>query len=794
MSVKKLSLLVMSSLVAIGCYAIPAKHGFRSIKQPDGTTVKVSLRGDETNHMYINQAGERMIKNADGMLVAASADDLVSIKKKEQQRRAKRNMPIRRAASENTTQVPHVNSPRIPVLLVQYSDYKFKDADPLTTFRSFFSSGEKSAHQYFADQSNNKFTPQFDVYGPVTLTGKRADYGGNDSQGYDIGVGKMVGQACNAMDSQVDFSLYDNDGDGECDVVIVLYAGDGEASSYDDDAEDSVWPCQWDLASSEFGKSLKLDGTKVNLFAVFNELYGSDLKKIDGIGTFCHEFSHCLGLPDFYDTQYGPHFGMAHWSLMDYGCYNEDGFTPIGYSAYEKDFMGWIEIPEVKENTFYTLTPMNLKSEETDMAVRITNNSDKNEYYILENRAKQGWDKFMPAEGMLITHFTYSASAWNNNTVNDYDLQRATIIPADNSLKLDTEVVWGETYYYINDDDVLTDLWPQSYATELTDTSVPAAKVNTGKFMSKPITQIVRNADGTVSFWAMKKPLPQVEMPTNLRHSILDETTVDFTWESNDENISHYTLEVAEYVENPYTLLDDVDFSNSDWTSSGYTAVEDDALRFGSNKQQGVLTSGVYTTEEDHDNVSVVFRAKSYGSDASSVKVSLLDASSKELATQTVELSDAYKDYTLKFNVAGNTKFKVRFETVALKKRFYLSTAQIYSGDYSDAADTRRKKTPLKMVFENITDNHYTVTGLNPEGLYTYRVMAHPLDAETYDNSAWTEKAFIDVAVSVDTVNANVNKVVRWFTISGEALNEKPTVPGLYIKVSANRAEKVMIK
>ncbi|MDE6559111.1 MAG: M6 family metalloprotease domain-containing protein [Muribaculaceae bacterium] len=495
--------------ISVPAWSIPARRGLRSVKQPDGTELQVRLAGDEFHHYYVDVEGRMLLQDAEGYYRVADELQAEAARLRGIARRGRRNAGITRAAAENVSQVPHIGSPRVPVILVQYKDVKFKDSNPKATFENFFAKGDVSAFTYFKDQSRGQFTPQFDVYGPYTLSKNRRTYGGNDWEGYDKGVGKMVAEGCNGLNNQIDFSKYDNDGDGECDVVIVLYAGDGEASSSDWNAEDAIWPCQWGLEESDYGKSLKLDNTKVDLFAVFNELNGANLSKIDGIGTFCHEFSHCLGLPDFYDTQYGPHFGMANWSLMDYGSYNDDGYTPIGYSAYEKEFMGWLNIPEARENTAYTLAPLGQPYTE-DMAVKLTNPRDPDEYYILEARKKDNWDEYMPAEGLLITHFTYDASVWMGNTVNDEDMQRATIIPADNSLKMDKEEdpYYGETYYQVNEQDLLGDLWPYKNATELTDSSVPAAKVNTGGYMGKPVTDIVRNDDGSVSFIAMKSDKP----------------------------------------------------------------------------------------------------------------------------------------------------------------------------------------------------------------------------------------------------------------------------------------------
>ncbi len=492
--------IVMLIFVSVPSHGIPAREGIRVVRQPDGSEIELRLIGDEFYHEFFDSEGRPVRCDADGFFRPVSPESASARVKAAAVRRGRHNVAVRRENEEDKTQVPHIGKVKIPVILVQYQDVKFRDVAAHTTFSRFFSDGSKSATRYFVNQSNGQFEPQFDVYGPVTLNSMRYVYGGNDAFGADRGLGKMVAEGCRKVDREVNFAEYDNDGDGECDVVIVLYAGDGEASSSAYNAAEAIWPCQWDLETSDFGEALNLDNTKVNMFAVFNELNGEDLTKIDGVGVFCHEFSHCLGLPDFYDTQYGPHFGMGHWSVMDHGGYNDDGYTPLGYSAYEKEFMGWMQIPEAEPETSYTLSPMNKIVHPSDMALRLTNPADPSEFYILENRQLTGWDRGMPTTGMLITHFTYDRSAWEENRVNDFDLQRATLIPADGRLNLIPNSYYGRMFYDIDRDDEATDLWPIEGADNLTDLSEPAAVVNTGGFMSKPVLDIVRNDDQTISF------------------------------------------------------------------------------------------------------------------------------------------------------------------------------------------------------------------------------------------------------------------------------------------------------
>ncbi|MBR5727291.1 MAG: M6 family metalloprotease domain-containing protein [Muribaculaceae bacterium] len=552
---KKILTLLMVLLCAWSVVlAVPAKRGFQTYTQSDGSQITVQAMGDEFFHFFVTQDGlpvgvteqgdfHYMTATGVSSMMAHNAMDRNSAEQSfiEGQKASMKQamaMPPRAQARQasalplkaGTTQVPTLGSPRVPILLVQYTDKKMSHT--MTDFESQYKNGEKSVYQYFADQSNGKYTPQYDLYGIYELPNKRAYYGGNDSQGNDSCVATMVCHAIEAAGDDIDWSKYDNDGDGEADVCIVVYAGVGEAqASYS--VPSSIWPCQWDLASGAYYGDgtgpYTLNGVTINRFAVFNEINGSrDAGTVmDGIGTFCHEFSHCLGLPDFYATNNASYYGMGNWSLMDGACYNGgavSGDTPIGYSAYEKNFMGWLDYITPVNNTQYTLPVFNNKSEETDQAIQITSNLNENEYFILENRRQQGWDQYIPDEGVLITHFTYVPSRWQANTPNNYEMQLATVIPADNQLSSYSESgdCYGETNH------------------ELTPTSTPAMALNmkangqlassTGGagMLNKPVTEIILNDDGSASLWYNKADLSVTSDSLSLRVAVDGEKTATF--------------------------------------------------------------------------------------------------------------------------------------------------------------------------------------------------------------------------------------------------------------------------
>ena len=432
--------------------AAPAFPGKKTVTQPDGTTIEVRMVGDERFHTLVTDTdalpiardadGEYRYRMADGSLsavaahnpgerTAAEADFLraniaeISVARLAERQRAinpkrfenaiaarKAKAPARAGAAkaplaDQFTDCPTTGVRHIPVIFVQYTDIKFKSSDPKQTFATYFNEGASSGRQYFIDNSNGVYQPQFDLYGPVTLPNNRKYYGGNDSYtDSDQRPGQMVADACTALDGQINFKDYDTNGDGYVDAVILLYAGNGEQYTHQD-IPDAIWPHKWELSSSDYGKALTLDGVKIDNYGCFNELYGTSASstKIDGIGVFCHEFSHALGLPDLYGTDYysQDYYGMGSWSLMCNGSYNNDGYTPVGYTAYDKWFNGWIdEIPEATANTQYTMPVFNTGVAANDQPLRITNPSNANEWFVIENRAKTGWNRYDQDEGLLI--------------------------------------------------------------------------------------------------------------------------------------------------------------------------------------------------------------------------------------------------------------------------------------------------------------------------------------------------------------------------------------------------------
>ena len=448
----------------------------------------VERSGDEGFRFWRGKDGRCYTLSSDGFAEEISGDKVSVVKQK-----AKRKKAPRRERSRK--RVGYTGQKRGLIILAQFNDTKFLAEHDNALFgrmaneRGFQSGGmyPGSVSDYFRDQSGGVFELAFDVVGPVTLPKNSAYYGQNDSEDLDLYPGQMVVEACNAAADLADFRDYDWDGDGVVDQVFVLYAGMGEADS---EHEDAVWPHAWSLTDSDYGKTLRVDGVVVDNYACCSELEYTG--QLCGIGAFCHEFSHCLGLADMYDTSdgYSSVFGLNSWGLMDYGCYNDNSRTPAGYNSFEKMSCGWLTPVTLSEDTtVQTVNPLSQGGE----GYIIYNDNHVEEYYMLENRQRTGWDSALPGSGMLILHVDYDNYAWANNEVNnDPKHPRCTIFHADNSDKTSSRNVASDTYPYAGND-------------SLTDTSVPKAMLynaNTdGSYlMHKAVTGIKDNGDGTMSF------------------------------------------------------------------------------------------------------------------------------------------------------------------------------------------------------------------------------------------------------------------------------------------------------
>ena len=523
-------LLAALLLVASHIVAIPAHPGKVKVQQPDGTSVTIRLVGDEWLHFNTTDDGYSVVKDSRGSYVYAErregrlvptavvAHDVADrsarelsylrsvskyltpempesvrqmkqiVEQREQQRRASR-----RAAQYDYSKFKGL------IVLIEYKDQSFSRDDYPEILNGMVNDEDYtgydrerctgSVRDYFSDNSGGRFKPTFDVAGPYQV-----DY--NCLEGASESNNILL-SALDQADADVDFSDYDGDGDGFVDLVFFVVAGNG--ANYDGNDSGLWWPHRSVIYSRSWNHVRK-DGVVILDYASSTELRGyTDWPSsidIDGIGTICHEFSHVLGLPDFYDTDYkesgGESLHPGEWSVMAGGSYMNNSRTPVGYSLYERYSVGFYDEPEViSAEGKYELEPLYLNGKGYRIDTPV-----KNEFFLLENRQRDAfkWDEYLPGSGMLVhrVDFTnqtvWNMSAYNGNKVNAdpshnyYEVVRAggashagtgydvfpgtgrvtdlhnTTSPANLKTWSGESTKWGLTGIWMNGDDVTFDV------------------------------------------------------------------------------------------------------------------------------------------------------------------------------------------------------------------------------------------------------------------------------------------------------------------------------------------------
>ena len=462
-TLKQLSLIICLILCSLTTWAAKAESIPVQVRQADGSVVTVILRGDEHINWYTTLDGVLLVQGEDnnyyigkveksGNLIATkqlaheahtrsqAERNLIAKQDKdkffayvnkiaEESENAYDNSPLTRGPIVDTgyhgvPYFPHTGSPKALVILAEFQDTTFTIQDTKKVFTNYLMNEDhfsdkrynqdqnyKGVRGYFKDCSYGKFTPVFDVVGPIKLPKAHAVYGaGNDRM--DL----LLANACAAVDGMVNFADYDANNDGIVDLVYVIYAGHSANTSGNKDT--NIWPKSGTITISN-----KFDGKSIRRYGVSNELNGSEKtsknnKKINGIGLFCHEFSHTLGLPDIYayntDAENQDNQGMEYWDIMDGGTGIRGGRVPASYLAWEREVMGWMNIDELKND----ITINNLKSiDNGGKAYKIVNPKNSNEYIVLQSIQKgawnQGWGDNTYGKGLFAYRISYKSGKVN---------------------------------------------------------------------------------------------------------------------------------------------------------------------------------------------------------------------------------------------------------------------------------------------------------------------------------------------------------------------------------------------
>ena len=531
---KRLTILLTALLLYVAAAkAVPAYPGVCQIKQPDGTMLSIRLVGDEYLHFNTTADGFTIVKNADGWYVYAEKRNgqlvATTYKAHDEKQRTEEEKSwleatgkgLKPEMSENTIAImqeqtqtrSRARSRRIAnagrydyskfkglVILIQYNDCSFSRSDYPTLIDNMLNQKDYggyddtdlgrytgSVRDYFYDNSMGLFDPQFDVKGPVTV-----NYSMYDAHDKDDGSGPkiqpMILDALHALDSDIDYKEYDGDGDGEVDMVYFIFAGCGSNVTNNNDG--LLWPHQWTIYKQNMlghFETVSKDGVVFGRYACSTELAGSEEQSyIDGIGTICHEFSHVLGLPDLYDTNYendGQSNHPSNWSVMASGGYLNNSRTPAGYGLLER-YLARFTMPQLIESEAdYQLKPIS----ESNQGYRINSGADK-EFFLLENRQQTAkWDAYLPGHGLLV---------FRTEKLSDNDIWDGGVINANSSHNY-YEMVragggWGAT---------ASDPFPGTQGvTSLTNSTYPANLLSWEGKSTPMVLMNITETDGEISF------------------------------------------------------------------------------------------------------------------------------------------------------------------------------------------------------------------------------------------------------------------------------------------------------
>lgn len=559
--VAALSMLLLVSAVSLG---VPARKGAFTVVQPDGTSFKARLTGDEFMRILTTEDGCALAKDSEGFyqyafygsdgvkelsgyrpgsgnvpfLVTTESRNIPyeALRRKALERRREARSPV--LSRKVLTRSGEKSTMRCLVLLVQFPDLAFQNPesrradfiDQICTPGWSKGGASGSVKDYFNDQLGSLIDFQFDVSEIITVSRSYAYYGADDQETeLDAHPDELALEACILADPEVDFSVYDNDGDGEVDNVFIIVAGLNQAEGAD---ENYIWPHQWSIQQAKV-----LDGKRLGCYAMSTEMnisgYKANGQPVWGmaqIGTFCHEFSHTLGLVDLYDTDGEGSGGEseAMWfstALMDGGSYNNGGRTPAGYNALDLELLGAGK-PQKMTAGSWTLESI----ADTKSYLIFENPANEYEFFLFECRTQKGWDTHIGGGGLAIYHvdMTERLAGWSDSKEKEVTaLYRWNT----NEVNCNPDFQCADMVETVSDAlDVRQAFFPYKGKTSFTVSTTPAFMFNDGTLSEYSISDISYSS-GKVSFnvYDSNAVLPEV---TNLRTEVYQDAVI-VTWESD---------------------------------------------------------------------------------------------------------------------------------------------------------------------------------------------------------------------------------------------------------------------
>lgn len=771
----------LSALCMLGgptAQAVPAYPARRTVTLPDGTQVEARLTGDEFLHFYRDADGNAYTHQADGSFRLLAGYELRGMLEDARDLRLENNARRLRTRVGDFQPGGIKGRKKGVVILVAFKDNAFSIGNPHETFNDYFNLRGYDYNgmagcvgDYFREQSYGQLEVDFDVVGPYQLSRPMAYYGAPTSNGaHDARPQEMVVEACRMANDEVDYADYDWDGDGVVDQVFVIYAGYGENYGAD---PNTIWPHQYYIP-----EDLQLDYMRFGSYACTSELLGTRGTTLAGIGTACHEFSHCLGHPDTYDTGGGGNIGMASWDIMCSGSYNNNGYTPAGYTAYERWMSGWLTPVEVTGETHVgDMKPL----EEAGEAYVLYNEANRNEFYLLENRQPVHFDAALPGRGMLVTHIDYDKGAWTSNTPNNASgHERITFVPADGAASASGDA---------------GDPFPgKAGVHNLTDYTLPAATLynaNTdgARLLHKAVENIVEAEGGRLSFDLMLPELP-VPAPEAAHRDGNLEVVWDAVPEADAYELRCTLIPAQGSMEE--ALIFEEDFQGAYRATAGFTDIggslnsylktpgfsgenlfqSPDLLRLGSSQKQGVLQAPTIRQLQS-GKFTVEFTLKPFknGEETTGTLMAVTQSGVQE----TFSLSFS-QETTFVFRSASLYRGMMRL-ALTTTKRSYISHMAMYDGEFYPE-DTRATRAGVQDFTVNVRENRYVMEGADPTA--TYRLTLRVL--KDYRAGRWSET--VEVAPQGNAIpllpQDSPSVLQPWFDLQGRPI-ARPTTPGLYI-------------
>ena len=814
-----------TSVFAVRAIPFPVK-----VTQPDGSQLTIRLRGDEHGHYQTTDDGYLVKQNAKGYYVygTLNANGVIvedTIVAKNAAKRSTSEVQYLKNKSNATLQVkilqqkkskfqvpgtarrkayPLIGSPKALVILANFKDKAFGVPSPQASFQNLVTQpgysangGTGSAKDYFMSSTYGKFAPDFVVVGPVTLPQTLDYYGKNDANGSDTNPAQMIIDACAAANKAgLDFTQFDTDNDGYVDNVFVYYAGYNEAEG---GPANTIWPHRWSISSAGITTGITFNGKKIEDYSCTSELKGTSGTNMCGVGTFCHEFGHVLGLPDYYNTSGSSTYiaTLETWDIMDYGPYLNDGCTPPTYSAWDRFYLGFLTPQQISSAANLTLQPLyqgTTAPANTDNQAYLIAASTHNmnatapnpaEFFLVEYRKHTGWDTYLgqtvdasgnlttiPGDGLCMWHIDYLQSDWDNNGPNNANSSTQT---ASSHMRVYLQPLSGQT---TTPGDIFTSgsFSPTKWA---------------GTSLNMPITSIaIAPSSATFKFMGGESVFGAFSASP-----ATDVTDNSFTanW-SAATGATKYLLNVYKTTSTgsvPTTVTEG--FSSLPTAPTGWTT-----------------------------NVTATYTSTgNYGAASPSMK---LDASGKYIQTPLYSSAITSMTFWYKGNstVAGGSSFLLEgssdgstwttienittIATTAGTKTLTLDPSLNYKtirGTYTkvagnlaidDASITYGKgsvtKTNILTDFEVLSGNSYSVTGLDGIGTYYYTVKAANATVTSSESNEVTvslttgiSRSFADnYAVRADKSSVNVvtpnNEVVRIFDAMGKLVREQSVQAG----------------